>query len=408
MMLLMDYADDRTTAVGRESVLVAMSGGVDSSVAALLLGEAGYALTGATMKLFGGEVLPEGADSACCSLDDVEDARAVCRRLGIPHYTFNFGELFGAQVIDRFCDAYLSGATPNPCIDCNRYLKFEALQRRRRELGLGYVATGHYARRAFDEATGRWQLLRGRDGTKDQSYVLYHLTQDYLAHMLFPLGELTKADVRRLARENGFVTAEKSESQDICFVPDGDHVGFIERRLGRRGVLGAGQPAGASSASGALSQGEENGTSDGSVAAFQPGEIVDLSGRVLGRHRGLIHYTIGQRKGIGVAAAEPLYVFAKDVRANRLIVGFKDDILVRGVVADDINLIAVATLEGPRRVQVKTHYRQVPLPATVEQVAEGELAVTFDDPQRAAAPGQAVVLYDGDIVIGGGTIARCF
>lgn len=358
------------------SVMMAMSGGVDSSVAAALLTEAGYAVTGATMKLFGADVVGPGGDSACCSLDDVEDARAVCRRLGIPHCTFNFGELFGEAVIDRFCAAYKRGATPNPCIDCNRYLKFEALQRRRRELGLDAVATGHYARRAFDESTGRWQLLRARDGAKDQSYVLYHLTQDTLAHLLFPLGELTKAEVRALARARGFGNAEKAESQDICFVPDGDYAGFIERRCG--------------------------GIDD--AVAFQPGEIVDRAGRVLGEHRGLIHYTVGQRKGIGVAAREPLYVFAKDMEANRLVVGTAAEVQVSSVTARDVNFIAVDCLEAPCSVQVKTHYRQRPVAATARQIGPDELAIVFDEPQRACAPGQAAVLYDGEVVIGGGTI----
>lgn len=359
------------------TVMMAMSGGVDSSVAALLLHEAGYAVTGATMKLFGADVVAPGCDSSCCSADDAEDARAVCRRIGVSHYTFNFGELFGEAVIDRFCDAYLEGTTPNPCIDCNRFLKFDALQRRRRELGLGFVATGHYARRAWDEKAGRWQLLRARDAAKDQSYVLYHLSQDALAHMLFPLGDLTKPEVRELARAHGFVTAEKPESQDICFVPDGDYAGFIERRRGRG-------------------------------AAFGPGDIVNRAGDVLGAHGGLIHYTVGQRKGIGVAAPAPLYVLAKDAAANRLVVGFADDLLVRGVVAHDVNLIAVACLEGSRAVQVKTHYRQRPVGAVARQTGADELMITFDEPQRAAAPGQAAVLYDGDVVVGGGTIARCF
>ncbi|WP_302963800.1 tRNA 2-thiouridine(34) synthase MnmA [uncultured Adlercreutzia sp.] len=355
------------------TVMMAMSGGVDSSVAALLLSEAGYAVTGATMKLFGADVVEPDCDSSCCSADDVEDARAVCRRLGVPHYTFNFGDLFGEAVIDRFCAAYLGGTTPNPCIDCNRFLKFDALQRRRRELGLGFVATGHYARRAWDGRAGRWQLLRARDAAKDQSYVLYHLTQDALAHMLFPLGDLTKPEVRELARARGFATAEKPESQDICFVPDGDYAAFVERRCGR-------------------------------AAAFEPGEIVDCAGKVLGEHAGLVHYTVGQRKGIGVAAPEPLYVFAKDAKANRLVVGTAAEVQVGEVAARDVNLIAVERIEAPRAVTVKTHYRQRPVAATVEQTGDDELRVVFDEPQRAAAPGQAVVIYDGDAVVGGGTI----
>lgn len=378
----MTFGNDRGTAAasGAASVMAAMSGGVDSSVCALLLQQAGYDVRGATMVLRGGEVLGDagkGEGSTCGSARDVEDARAVCRRLDIPHDAFDLRDRFDAAVIRPFCDAYLGGRTPNPCIDCNRFLKFEALQQRRRAMGLDYVATGHYARRRWDAATERWRLLRASDPAKDQSYVLYHLTQDTLAHMLFPLGELTKDEVREMARAHGFVTAEKPESQDICFVPDGDYAGFIAGRCG-------------------------------ADTAFSPGEIVDREGRVLGEHAGLIRYTIGQRKGIGVAACEPLYVLGKDAFANQLIVGFKDELLSSGVVACDVNLISGGVLEGPREVQVKTHYRQRPVPAVAEQTGPDELTVTFDEPQRAAAPGQAAVLYKGDIVLGGGTIVRAF
>ncbi len=378
----MTFGNDRGTAAasGAASVMAAMSGGVDSSVCALLLQQAGYDVRGATMVLRGGEVLGDagkGEGSTCGSARDVEDARAVCRRLDIPHDAFDLRDRFDAAVIRPFCDAYLGGRTPNPCIDCNRFLKFEALQQRRRAMGLDYVATGHYARRRWDAATERWRLLRASDPAKDQSYVLYHLTQDTLAHMLFPLGELTKDEVREMARAHGFVTAEKPESQDICFVPDGDYAGFIAGRCG-------------------------------ADTAFSPGEIVDREGRVLGEHAGLIRYTIGQRKGIGVAAREPLYVLGKDAFANQLIVGFKDELLSSGVVACDVNLISGGVLEGPREVQVKTHYRQRPVPAVAEQTGPDELTVTFDEPQRAAAPGQAAVLYKGDIVLGGGTIVRAF
>lgn len=447
---------------GRERVLVAMSGGVDSSVAALLLRDAGYDAAGATMKLFDNEVAGAGGacvvgESTCCSQSDVEDARQVAFGLGLEHFTFNFMDTFGTEVIDRFCDAYLHGRTPNPCIDCNRYLKFAALQRRRAQLGYDYVATGHYARRAYNEQTGRYELRRGLDASKDQSYVLYHLTQDDLAHMLFPLGELTKPQVRELAAKHDFGNANKPESQDICFVPDGDYAGFIERYLGLRdgesgeaagedygnrlkrpfgteseesfgidfgneleGAFGgeSGEASGmdfvgASESSHCGRQAAHAGEVDlsadaaSSVAstavAFAPGPIVDSAGKTLGQHRGLIHYTIGQRKGIGVAAPEPLYVLAKDAAANSLIVGPKAELGVAEVRANDVNLISVATLSDPMRVTAKTHYRQTAQPATA--VMEGDqLVVRFDTPVTRPAAGQALVVYDGDTVVAGGTI----
>lgn len=404
----------------RERVLVAMSGGVDSSVAALLLRDAGFAAAGVTMKLFDNEVAGAGGscvvgESTCCSQSDVEDARQVAFGLGLEHFTFNFTGTFGEQVIDRFCDAYLHGRTPNPCIDCNRYLKFAALQRRRAQLGYDYVATGHYARRAFNEATGRFELRRGLDSSKDQSYVLYHLTQDDLAHMLFPLGELTKSEVRKLAAEHGFGNADKPESQDICFVPDGDYASFIGRYLG---IDGEGSPSGqgalVSRSAAARVPGEGvPGTPAGELAdgpdssqaarAFEPGPIVDVEGKRLGWHGGLIHYTIGQRRGIGVAAREPLYVLAKDAEANALVVGPRGQLGVTEVRADDVNLISVPALDEPLRVTAKTHYRQKARPA-VAVMDGGQLLVRFDDPVSRPAAGQALVIYDGDVVVGGGTI----
>jgi tRNA-specific 2-thiouridylase len=351
--------------------LAAMSGGVDSSVAAYLLTDQGFETEGVTLKLFENEDACLASSRVCCSLKDAEEARQVCLTLGIPHFVYNFTRTFNHDVIDRFCDGYLAGETPNPCIDCNRYVKFAALQQRRRELGYDYVATGHYARRAFDEKTGRYLLLRGRDANKDQSYVLFHLTQDTLAHMLFPLGELTKPEVRAIAARQGFINANKPESQDICFVPDGDYATFIGKRRG---------------------------------TAFPPGDIVDRAGHVLGRHRGLIHYTVGQRKGIGVAAREPLYVCAKDAERNRLVVGTDAETRCTGVVVRDVNLIALAELSGPVRCEVKTHYRQTARPAVVTPREDGGATIAFDEPQRACAPGQAAVFYQGDVVVGGGTI----
>lgn len=355
---------------------MAMSGGVDSSVAALVLRDAGYDVEGVTLKLFDdaeetGDTLP--SEKSCCSLKDAEDARQVCLDLGLSHVVYNFSRTFSRDVIDRFCDGYLNGQTPNPCIDCNRYVKFAALQQRRRELGFHFVATGHYARRAFNEETGRFELLRGIDEGKDQSYVLFHLDQDTLAHMLFPLGDLSKPQVRALAAHHGFSNAHKAESQDICFVPSGDYASFIHERT---------------------------------QTAFEPGDIVDRQGNVLGRHRGLIHYTIGQRKGIGVAAPRPLYVFAKDVAKNQLVVGDDENTLCTTIEVDDVNFIARASLPEPARFTVKSHYRQLARAALVEQTDTASIRIAFDEPQRACAPGQAAVVYDGDTVVCGGTIMR--
>ena len=354
-------------------VLIAMSGGVDSSVSALVLRDAGYVVEGVTLKLFDNDDACIAGESTCCSLKDAEDARQVCLDLDIPHFVYNFTRTFNADVIDRFCNGYLRGETPNPCIDCNRYVKFAALQQRRRELEYDYVATGHYARILRNGETGRYELKRGVDTNKDQSYVLFHLDQDTLAHMLFPLGELTKPEVRDLASSHGFINAGKSESQDICFVPDGDYAGFIARRTG---------------------------------GTFAPGEIVNRDGKVLGRHCGLIHYTIGQRKGIGVAYSEPLYVYAKDVERNELVVDTDDRSLCTAVEVRDVNFIARERLPHPQAFAVKTHYRQTPRSAMVEQTGEDSILITFEEPQRACAPGQAAVVYDGDTVVCGGTIQR--
>lgn len=348
-----------------------MSGGVDSSVAAFLTKEEGFDCTGATMKLFSNEDIGVEGESRCCSLDDVEDARSVANRLGIPFFVFNFSDNFRREVIERFIAAYKSGATPNPCIDCNRFLKFDKFFSRAKELDIGHIVTGHYASVYYDAASRRWGLKKGMDESKDQSYVLYSLTQEQLAHTLLPLGGMSKTEVREIARDNGFINAKKRESQDICFVPDGDYAAFIERYTG-----------------------EPN----------RPGNFVDGEGRVLGRHRGFVRYTIGQRRGLGLSLREPLYVCAKRAADNTVILGRGEELFSKSLTASGINLIACERISSPLRLRAKVRYKQREQWATVEQTAEDRLRVDFDEPQRAVTPGQAVVLYDGSCVVGGGTI----
>jgi tRNA-specific 2-thiouridylase len=351
-----------------------MSGGVDSSVAALLMQRAGYHCTGVTMKLYDNEAIGEPLEGTCCSLADIDDARAVCARLGIPYYVFNFSDTFAAQVIDRFIAAYEHGATPNPCIDCNRYLKFDRLLQRARQTHFNRIATGHYARieKPVDK-TGRWLLRKGLDPAKDQSYVLYAMTQEQLAHTSFPLGTLTKQEVRTLAHEQGFETAHKHESQDICFVPNGDYGAFIRRYTGR---------------------------------TPPPGPLVAVDGTVLGTHHGVIDFTVGQRKGIGIAAAHPLYVKEIDPATNTVVVAQNANLYNTIVVINDINLIATPRIDGTLQAHAKHRYNQTAQPVTARQLDEDTLEVTFTRPQRALTKGQALVLYSDDTVIGGGTITH--
>lgn len=357
-------------AMGKKA-LIAMSGGVDSSVAAFLVKQAGCDCIGVTMKLFQNEDIGGGRERTCCSLEDVEDARSVARRLGIPYYVFNFSEDFRTQVIDRFAAAYESGLTPNPCIDCNRYLKFDRLFRRARELGCETVATGHYAR--IEMQNGRYILKKALEKDKDQSYVLYMLTQEQLAHIYFPLGGLGKREVRRIAEVQGFCNAEKPDSQDICFVPDGDYSAFLEQYTGR---------------------------------VCPAGDVLDLHGQVIGRHRGAIRYTLGQRKGLGLARKEPVYVCRKDMEKNTVTVGPEQALYRQELWADDMNWIAIERLSGPMQVFAKIRYRQAEQPAVAYPDEGGKIRLLFDKPQRAVTAGQAVVLYSGDTVLGGGTICE--
>lgn len=348
-----------------------MSGGVDSSVAAWLMQQEGYEVSGITLKLYNNEDLGACIGKTCCSQRDAEDAAMVADRLGVPHYVLNYRQAFIDCVISRFIDAYCQGETPNPCIDCNKYIKFGRLCREASSMGFDHIATGHYARIEHDAVSGRWLLRKGVSAEKDQSYVLYSMTQQQLAMTLLPLGALSKPQVRAIAEAQGFVNAGKRESQDICFVPDGDYATFIE---------------------------------ENADTPIRQGNFVTPDGKILGKHKGIIHYTVGQRKGLGLALGYPAFVLEIRPETDEVVIGTYEESLTHTLRANELNFMSVEDLTEPMRVFAKIRYNHKGAWCTVEKTGEDEITCTFDEPIRAVTPGQAVVLYDGEYVLGGGTI----
>ena len=353
-----------------QRILVGMSGGVDSSVAALLLQEQGFRVDGVTLRL-----CADPARITDKSLEAERDAAAVAQRLGIAHRVWDYSRLFRDTVVTNFADTYQNGATPNPCIVCNRCIKFGRMLEQALEEGYDTIASGHYVRSEWDATRGRWLLKKAADPARDQSYVLYMLTQHQLAHIRFPLGGYSKPELRSLAEKRGLITANRPDSQDICFVPNGDYLAFLEENMGVVGI---------------------------------PGNFVDEDGHILGEHRGVEAYTIGQRKGLGIAFGEPRFVVSKDAATNTVVLGKSEALFSRSLLAENANWIAVESLTEPLRVTARTRYQQRESAATVEPYGENGFRVVFDEPQRAITPGQAVVLYQGDLVVGGGTIVRGF
>ena len=352
-----------------KKALIAMSGGIDSSVAALLTKNQGYDCIGCTMKLYNNEDANISKEPTCCSLDDVEDARNIAYKLGIPYYVFNFTDDFKEKVIDKFIKCYECGITPNPCIDCNRYIKFDKLYHRARVLGCDYIVTGHYARIEFDGK--KYILKKIIDETKDQSYVLYSMTQEQLKHTLFPLGSMTKTETRKIANENNFINSNKPDSQDICFVPNRDCASVIENYTGKK---------------------------------YTNGNFINTSGEIIGKHKGIINYTIGQRKGLGISSKEPLYVCKIDAKNNTVTLGNDKELFESVVLVKDFNWIIEKPLESEIKCKVKVRYRQNEQSATLILLENDIVKIIFDKPQRAITPGQAAVAYLGDIVLGGGVI----
>ena len=354
----------------QKKVVVAMSGGVDSSVAALILKEQGYEVVGITMNVWQqDDICRVTRDNSCCGLEAVEDARNVAYKLGIPHYVVNFRDVFKDKVIDSFVDSYLNGRTPNPCINCNRYIKWESLLMKVKELGFDFLATGHYAN--LFNVNDRYSLKYMDDNKKDQTYALYNLTQEQLSHTIFPLGEYKKDEIRKLANDNGLKVFDKPDSQDICFVENGDYAQFICEYTNKQ---------------------------------IMPGDFIDKEGNVLGRHKGIIHYTIGQRRGLNISHKESLYVIKINPKDNTITLGTKEDVFINSLKVNDLNFMLWDNIIEDKKVKAKIKYNSIPSDAVVKKIDDDTIEIVFDTPQRISAPGQAAVIYDDNYVAMGGTI----